>query len=168
MEIVSLPVEDWQAYRALRLRALKEDPLAFGSSFAGALELPEERWKARLAAALQGEGSWLLFAREQGRLVGMIGAFVDVASPDMATIISVYVPAEDRGKGISTRLMETILCELSKAPYLKRAALSVNATQQAAIGLYRRFGFEPKGSEPAMTGNGLPVEQILMERALPY
>lgn len=33
MEIIKLPVSDWEKYKEIRLRALKEDPQAFGASF---------------------------------------------------------------------------------------------------------------------------------------
>jgi RimJ/RimL family protein N-acetyltransferase len=168
MEIVTLPVEDWQEYRALRLRALKEDPQAFSSAYADAAQWAEEQWKVRLLDALKGERSWLFFAREGGKLVGMIGAFIDEASPETATIISVYVPAEERGRGISAELMLRMLRELSRRPALKTATLTVNRTQLAAVHLYSKFGFEAVGSTPGVTGEGKPVEEVIMERSLPY
>ncbi len=168
MEIVRLPVEDWQAYRDLRLRALNEDPQAFSSTYAEVAAWPEERWKRRLRDALEGERSWLFFAREKGRLVGMIGAFVDEASPENATIVSVYVPAEVRGRGISSELLTCILGELSRHPSLKMATLAVNKQQLPAVGLYRKFGFQATRTEPAQTGNGELVEEMVMERPLPF
>ena len=35
-------------YRALRLRALKEEPQAFGSKYADELQFPHQRWQARI------------------------------------------------------------------------------------------------------------------------
>ena len=168
MEIVTLPVEDWREYRHLRLRALKEDPQAFSSIYADAAQLPEERWTGRLRDALKGEGSWLLFARESGRLVGMIGPFVDETYAWAATIVSVYVPAEERGKGISNTLMDCILRELSGRPALKMATLAVNKTQLPAIALYEKYGFQHVREQPGVTDAGIPVVELLMERPLPY
>ncbi len=168
MEIVTLPPEDWQAYRDLRLRALKEDPQAFSSSYADAAQFDEEKWKGRLRDAFQGQRSWLFFARHEGKLVGMIGAFVDEASSETATIVSVYVPAEERGKGISSQLMKCILSALSKSSSFKAVSLTVNSTQLSAIGLYRKFGFQPIGTVSAVTGDGKPAEEVTMERPLPY
>ncbi len=168
LEIVTLPVDAWQQYRALRLRALKEDPEAFSSSYADALALPEERWKARLRDALQSERSWLYFARMGGRLAGMIGAFVEESAPETATIVSVYVPAEERGKGISRELMECMLKELSANRALKAVTLTVNKAQLPAVALYKKFGFQQTGSQSAEMGNGEVAEEIVMERPLPY
>ncbi len=168
MEIVELAPDDWQAYRDLRLRALKEDPAAFSSTYAESAALPEARWRSRLLDAQKGERNWLFFAREGDKLVGMIGAFIDDASPASATIVSVYVPAEERGKGISSRLMEWVLRELSTNVSLRRASLAVNKLQLPAIGLYKKFGFQCAGIETAQMGNGTIAEEMVMERPLPY
>ncbi len=168
MEIVKLAADDWQAYRDLRLRALKEDAGAFGSTYAESAILPEGRWRSRLLDAQKGERSWLFFAREGGKLVGMIGAFIDDGSPGTATIVSVYVPAEERGKGTSSRLMERVLRELSTNASLKLATLAVNKRQLPAIGLYRKFGFQCSGIETAQMGDGTVAEELVMMRPLPY
>jgi ribosomal protein S18 acetylase RimI-like enzyme len=168
MEIVELSVEEWQVYRDLRLRALLEDAQAFSSTYATALESPEETWKRRLEEALKGERGWLLFARERGRLVGMIGAYVEENATDTVTIVSVYVPREERGKGISAKLMESILNQLSNRPLLKRAQLAVNKDQTAAVRLYEKFGFRQTGSEALRMGDGSLAEELTMERALPF
>ena len=167
MDIVRLPIEKWSEYRDLRLRALQEDAEAFSSVYAKELQHPEQFWKARFADAERGERSWLLFARQDNRLVGMIGAFTEGDSTETATIVSVYVPREQRGNGISTRLMEEMLRVLSAVPNLKKARLDVNVSQLAAIRLYKRFGFRESGKKPAVTGAGQPVEQLVMERQLP-
>jgi ribosomal protein S18 acetylase RimI-like enzyme len=166
MDVGPLPLENWKAYRDLRLRALREDSEAFSSSLAASENLPDEFWKKRLADAWLAERSWLLFAREDDRLVGMIGAFVEQGSADTATVVSVYVPKEERGKGIAARLMGEMLRVLSERPVLKRARLSVNVSQLPAADLYRRFGFREIGREPSRTGAGQPVEQIVMELPL--
>jgi ribosomal protein S18 acetylase RimI-like enzyme len=167
MDIVRLPIEKWSEYRELRLRALQEDPEAFSSSYADSLEQPEQFWKTRLADAEPGERSWLLFARQDNKLVGMIGAFIEGDSMETATVVSVYVPREERGNGISRRLMEEMLRVLSDVPTLKKARLDVNVSQLAAIRVYSRFGFCRIGRKPATTGAGKAVEQLVMERTLP-
>jgi ribosomal protein S18 acetylase RimI-like enzyme len=167
MDIVRLPIAKWSEYRELRLRALKEDPEAFSSSHANALEQPEQSWKTRLADAERGERSWLLFARRANKLVGMIGAFIEGDSTETVTVVSVYVPREERGHGVSRRLMEEMLRVLSAVPKLTKARLDVNVSQLAAIRVYRRFGFRETGRRPATTGAGEAVEQLVMERELP-
>jgi ribosomal protein S18 acetylase RimI-like enzyme len=168
MEILQLPIDQWRDYRDLRLRALKEDPEAFSSSFADSLRQPDEFWQGRLTDAAEGTRSWLLFARQEGKLKGMIGAFLEEGATDTATIVSVYVAEEARGRGVAAHLMEAILRRLSEARSLVAAKLSVNTTQLAAIQLYRRFGFRETGVEPSTTGDGQAVQQLVMQRDLPF
>lgn len=167
MDVIRLPVDNWREYRDLRLRALSEDPEAFSASYAATAELPDAFWQTRLADAERGERSWLLFGRQADRLVGMIGAYLEAGVVETVTIVSVYVPREERGKGISVLLMKEILRVLSDVPALKKARLDVNVTQRAAIQVYRRLGFRETGRKPATTGAGLAVEQLVMERELP-
>ena len=74
VQIVGLAPDEWPAYRALRLRALTEEPQAFGESYANAAALPEARWRRRLEEAQEGARRVLLFARRADRLVGMMAA----------------------------------------------------------------------------------------------
>ncbi len=167
MEIITLPAKEWQAYRALRLRALLEEPQAFSSLYADALATPEETWTTRLQEASEAESTWLLFARENGRLVGMIGAYMEQGASDTATVVSVFVPKEERGQGIGTRLMERMLDTLSTKPFLSRAKLLVNKHQTPALGLYRKFGFRQTGAQTVQMGDGNLVEELTMEISFP-
>ncbi len=167
MDIITLPPKEWQAYKALRLRALLEEPQAFSSLYADALTIPEETWMTRLQEASEAKRNWLLFARENGRLVGMVGAYMEPGAGDVATVVSVYVPQEERGRGIGARLTESILDALSAKPFLRRAKLMVNPHQTPALGLYRKFGFRQTGTHAVRMGDGNLVDELTMERSLP-
>jgi predicted GNAT family N-acyltransferase len=166
MEIVKLSVGNWQEYKDLRLRALREDSQAFGANYEINYKYPEEEWKRRLNNASKGETNWLLFAKENDKLVGMIGAFLEDKAIDVATIISVYVPSEERGKGISNNLMKSILKELTRNSFLKKVKLTVNKNQISAVNLYKKFGFEEVGTQQFKMGNGELVDELIMERKL--
>src|SRR3954453_4900446 len=47
--VKALDGEDWQAFRDVRLAALRESPEAFASSYEAELEYDEDFWRARLA-----------------------------------------------------------------------------------------------------------------------
>jgi hypothetical protein len=42
IEIITLKPEEWKQYRDLRLRALKEEPQAFGSTYEDISKHPDE------------------------------------------------------------------------------------------------------------------------------
>jgi len=166
IEIVRLPVEEWPAYRALRLEALSESPQAFGSTYSDQVDKPETFWQARLEAAARSQDSCLLFARLEGRLVGMMGAFRDVTGTGPAEIVSVYVSPRARGLGVGARLMAAIL-ETLQGWGVRRARLGVNPEQAAAVRLYTRFGFQEVEREHHRMGDGLEHDEMFMERDLP-
>ncbi len=165
VQIVRLMPEEWRRYREIRLESLREEPQAFGSSSAVMAEKPETYWQGRLAEAMQGEKSWLLFAQEGEHVIGMIGAFCDEAQV-FATIVSVYVSKEARGKGTGKILMEGILSEIGKKESIRKVILGVNQKQKAAVELYRRFGFSVTGEREEVQGDGKSHRGYVMEKEL--
>lgn len=125
---------------------------------------PDAFFRGRLEEAAAGENSWLLFAREAGKLVGMVGAF-RAEERDKAEIVSVYVTPSARGRGISRLLMAALLEKLAQVG-IRRAVLGVTAGQDAAVRLYQRFGFTVVGSYVLTLGDGLEHAVIQMERYL--
>src|SRR5512139_952207 len=124
-EIITLPPEDWQRYREIRLEALKIEPAAFSSRYEENRLRPPEYWQGRLAGAARGEQSCLLFAQVDGALVGMMGVVYEEETLT-AEIVSVYVSPDWRGKGVGHALMEAILAEIRRRPQFKRVTLGVN------------------------------------------
>src|SRR5688572_6508502 len=108
VEIITLEPSDWQKYRDLRLRALKEDPQAYGSTYAENAKHPEEFWRQRLEDVRQRDTQWLVFAKLNEEVVGMVGAFAE-KEPDNAHVIAVYVAPEARSRGISKQLLNNLL-----------------------------------------------------------
>lgn len=168
-QIVTLAPEEWQPYRELRLRALATDPQAFGGSYADALQQPASYWQGRLAEAqadAQGrQHLWLLFAREAERLVGMIGALAG-EDPTVVQIIAVYVSPESRGQGLGNLLMTAILAEVAKKGTFTKAILGVNSAQEAAVALYRSFGFDLVREELVTRAGGEVRRGYWMEKWL--
>ncbi len=167
VEIVSLPPEHWQAYRAIRLEALRDSPQAFGTTYADMLAKPQGFWQLRLEDAASAKSSWLLFARRAGSVLGMIGAFADPPESRAAAVISVFVTPAERGQGVSRLLMHAILERLAQAGFTQ-AHLSVNIEQKAALRLYQNFGFRVTASETNPMGDGQVHEEYLMERPLAW
>jgi GNAT superfamily N-acetyltransferase len=162
-EIVTLPPDQWQAYRDLRLEALRTDPQAFGASYGENSRQPEGYWQGRLAQAAEGRRSWLLFARRRDRLVGMIGASLE-AEGEVVEVISMYVTPAQRSQGVARALMAAILAALDRTAGLPPLRLAVNREQAQAVALYLHSGFEIRGEASVRMGDGREYAQLLMER----
>lgn len=166
IEIVALPVFQWRAYRDLRLRAIQDSPQAFLDTEQETRAFPESKWKQRLADAAAGK-SWQLFAKLQGKLVGMIGAYrseEDIRN-DAATAVGLWVAPEARGEGVGRKLMETLVDTL-KQRSIKTAHLSVNVEQTAAVALYNKLGFQIVEEQEAVMGDGRKHKELSMEKTL--
>lgn len=168
VELVQLPVAEWRAYRALRLRAVRDAPSAFGWRYDDLARRPDAYWQGKLAAAAEGRTDWLLFARRGGRLVGVAGAFLDRhhADPHTVDVFGMYVCPEARSQGIGTRLLSGLLELLHHTGRIRRVQLYVNADQEAAVRLYRRLGFSVVRHERGRLGDGRDHDLFGMERWL--
>lgn len=148
VRIITLDPDRWQEYRDLRLRALREEPSAFGSSYEDNVDKPEADWRRRLEGAQRKTDEFLLFAEVDGRLVGMMGAYRDKGRKvaHIATVVGVYVDAAARGQGIGRRLMQALLDEIARVPQIEKLRLGVNTQRFAPLALYLKFGFEIVGT----------------------
>ncbi len=155
--IGALAPERWREYRRLRLEALRSDPDAFSSTFAESERFPDDFWRGRLSDP----DVIFRFARRGDRLVGMASALCD---QNPATIVSVHVERDERGKGVGGRLMAAVLDAIAARPEIDAARLWVSETRPAAIALYRRLGFQPIDREigAVVTVDGV-YDELIME-----
>lgn len=147
LKVRELTVDDADEYRALRLRALREEPEAFGSSWEEESARPPEVAIARLQATNQ-----MAFGGfdDHGNLVGMVWLYRHdgIKSRHKADVISMYVASEVRGQGLGRMLLEAAIARARETPGLEHLLLAVVTTNTAARKLYRSLGFEPYGREP--------------------
>ncbi|MGA8663916.1 MAG: GNAT family N-acetyltransferase [Thermoplasmata archaeon] len=151
---------DRDGYRALRLRALKADPLAFGSTWSRESAYEEVRWTewTHRGATSSEAATWLAESAES-ELVGMAGIFWEKGS---FAVWGMWVDPRRRGTGIGTRLLQEVLRWAATARPEASVRLSVNPTQSAAVRLYRTCGFRSTGkSDPLGHTPGAFVEEMV-------
>jgi ribosomal protein S18 acetylase RimI-like enzyme len=164
MTIVTLSPEGWESYRAIRLEALQNEPEAFASNYARMMDRPSSFWITRLEDSASDTRKLLLFAEEDGELLGLVGAYPD-EQPGITNVISMYVRPQSRRKGVGRALLAAIVECLSELPAPHEIRLAVNQSQQAAVNLYSSFGFQKVGEEVLVKGSGEDYVQLTM--ALP-
>lgn len=154
---------DVEAFRALRLRALAEEPEAFGASAADFAATPLPDVATRLRAR---EDAFVLGAFTPA-LVGMVGLVRERGQKraHRASIWGMYVAPEARGRGIGRSLMAEALARAAPLPGLEQVHLAVVATNAAAVTLYRSLGFTVYGRDPrALKLGDRYVDEELMVR----
>jgi len=94
-----------------------------------------------------GENEHPLVAVVDGEIVGMIGLYVKTR-PRIRHIAAIGMNVRDdwQGKGVGTALMRAAVDLADKWLNLTRIELTVYTDNEAAIALYRNFGFEIEGT----------------------
>lgn len=156
-----LETTDASAFRDLRLTALRAHPEAFGASWEQESARPISFFANRLA-------SHAVFAGKLAEgLAGMAGLMTNGSAKlaHKAVLWGMFVRDEARGSGLAEALVHAVIGEA--AARAEELRLSVVATNEAAIRLYRRCGFQEYGCEPrALKVAGRYYDEVLMARRL--
>ena len=148
VEIRELTEADVAIYWPLRLRALREEPEAFGASFAEVNARPVEQVAERLRSA-RALGDFTLCAFEGGQAVGIVAFAREAGAKNrhIGVIYQMYVAAEARGAGAGRALMSALIARARALDGLEQLLLAVVASNTAACALYRSLGFEVYGRQ---------------------
>lgn len=165
--VTTLPVSSWREFKELRLRALRSDPQAFGRSYEEESCYPDETWRQELMDSESGR-CHLFFARLHGALVGMVkgGRTDEDRFGHSAYVVSMYVDAPARGRGIAKELMGRALEALAGEEDVRVVRLYVNSGQGPAIRLYEGLGFREVGRSRWRMADGLEHDEKVMQKRL--
>lgn len=143
MLIRRLQPADAQLYRSLRLRALREHPDAFTSSYEDDRDQPVEAAAARLAQ----HAFWGAYGA--GELYGVVGLEREPRAKNRhkATVVGMYVAPEAAGQGVGRALLAALVAH-ARAEGLGSLVLTVTEGNTQAQALYAAAGFRSFGIEP--------------------
>jgi len=167
INIITLPASRWKENRELRLRALTENPTAFGSAYEEDAAMADQKWIDRLSQ--EGKSSYMVFAEHDNALVGMVGALIGqgVKREHTATVVAMYVDPAVRGQGVGKKLLCALLDKLSADPRIVQVNLTVNTDASAAIALYESLGFKKIGlTEKALRMGDVFYDEYMMEKII--
>ncbi|ATZ13003.1 GNAT family N-acetyltransferase [Erwinia amylovora] len=139
-------------------------------TMADTLQLPHpslQKWQHRISTLP--EGTHMLVACIADRIVGQVTVYIN--GPARRRHTASFGPGVDsnpRGKGVATAMMRAILDLCDNWLGVERVELQVFADNQAAIGLYERFGFATEGrARRFAVRNGQQVDALYMARFQP-
>ncbi len=143
MTVRTLTEADTEIFRAVRPRALREEPEAFGSSYEEYLGRPLESVAQRLRDTVT------LGVFIDGSLAGTITFQQEQGTKERhkGTITAMYVAPEMRRMGLGKELLREVITRARELPGLEQVNLAVVTANVPARNLYRSFGFEVYGLE---------------------
>ncbi|HEX3355588.1 MAG TPA: GNAT family N-acetyltransferase [Tepidisphaeraceae bacterium] len=155
---------DAEVFRDVRLRALSDTPLAFGSTHAKESLCTPEEWAARAKKWGEGNDAISFLAFDQDHCCGIIGCFKDEEKSSHACIVSMWVAAEARRQGVGAHLVKSVE-EWARRHGFEQLVLDVTDINTAAITFYQRLGFEFTG-ETKPYPNDPTLRELFMQKKL--
>jgi len=147
--------DDWAAWREIRLRALRDSPSAFGSTYDRERVFCEQLWRARL----EDPDSVSVLATRDGRAVGIGGGFPD--RPGFLHVVAMWVAPLQRGRGIGHLVLRVLEEEAERRGL--RLHLDVATGNDVARRSYERYGFLATGeTRPLREGSPDLVQRMVL------
>jgi len=155
-----------ETLRAIRLRALADAPLAFGSTHAREAAYLPERWRDWAEASSAGGGQAFFFAvdRTSGAPVGLASGVIWETDPATAHLYAMWVAPEARRSGAGAALVDAVVAWAAAHGAL-RVRTEVTVGNDGAARLYVRAGFRDTGERGPLGHSD--AQTALVERALP-
>jgi RimJ/RimL family protein N-acetyltransferase len=150
-----------EAFKLIRLEALRAEPSAYASSYEDWAVLTDEEWRNRMR-----EPVFVAFQGDEP--VGLAGLFRQRSSKmaHRALLVMVYVRRHLRGTGIAGGLLKAA-ADHARDIGIRLLELAVTAENPAAKRFYEREGFVEVGRIPGgFLHEGREIDDILMARRI--
>jgi GNAT superfamily N-acetyltransferase len=145
MEIRRIRADEGMRLKALRLRALADSPMAYGSTLAREQAYPDALWHERAASGAAGDKVVTFVAEHDDRLLGMAaGLATDAESPSDPIMVGVFVDGTVRRQGIGAALVQKVI-DWARARGSARLMIWITVSNEPALALYGRYGFRATG-----------------------
>ena len=130
-------------FKAVRLRALRDTPTAFSSTYAAESRLSDRNWIER-AQEWSGKRLTTYLAMDVENPCGIVSGFLQQDDPTCAHLASMWVAPSHRRSGIGRMLVNAII-EWARLRGADTLQLTVTSNNDPAIEFYKSLGFSPTG-----------------------
>ncbi len=138
-------------FKSTRLRALRDTPSAFGSTYEREVQLTDAQWIERTA---EWTDSWthhrstVLLAIDGTIACGIAGSFLHPDDAARAQLVSMWTAPSHRRLGVGRLLVDRVIT-WARSRHSRTLSLNVTSNNQPATWFYQRLGFTPTGhTEP--------------------
>lgn len=143
MDVEVLAADDWEILRDVRLRALKDSPAAYMSTYDEVAAWTEERWRHSFVTAV-----WVVI-RSERRIIAVASSLRATGGPLSERYIeSVWVEPGHRRSGVLREILRHLA---EREPEVEDWFLWVLDGNADARAVYERLGFAPTGKTQPLT-----------------
>jgi len=147
IEIQPITLQNIAVFKEVRLRALREDPYAFGSTYAREAQFTDTEWAQRLNR-WNGELGVGYLAIDKLSACGIAGSLLDENDATHAQLVSMWTAPTHRKSGVGRLLVDAVL-NWAKSRNVRTLSLMVVGNNEPAIRFYERLSFARTGrTEP--------------------
>lgn len=136
---------DVSLFKEVRLKALKDCPDAYGSTYESAIKRDQLSWEEQLWSTLSGGDRNTQFAFEGDRCIGIAALYREPTAPS-GDIIMMWVDPEYRGSGAAAELVGNLI-SWAKESGFTAVSLDVTDSNARAIQFYENQGFHDTGEK---------------------
>lgn len=142
---------DVALFREVRLKALKESPEAFGSTYEASLQRDVRSWEEQLWATTSGGDRNTQFAFDDEECIGIAALYREGAAPS-GEVLMMWVDPSYRGSSAATMLVEELL-RWAKGSEFAEVNPVVSESNARAIRFYEKLGFQDTGEKVEVDAN---------------
>ena len=153
-------------FKEVRLRALRDAPSAFGSTYATESAMSDVEWMQR-AVRWNGERGIGFLAIDDGIACGIVGSMLDEDDATRATLVSMWTAPTHRRRGIA-RLLVNEVVGWARAREVAAIRLMVTSSNAAARSFYEQLGFACTGRTEPYPNDAALIEWEMMRRLSPH
>lgn len=147
--------DDWETWRDIRLRSLRDSPDAFGSTLEREAAYDEADWRERMR-----KGPRVLVV-EDGQAVALGGGF---PNDQTLMVFGMWTAPGHRGRGHATVILDVVVGWARERDL--PVALHVNLTNPSARATYEHYGFVATGElEELRPGSDQQIELMRLADA---
>ena len=143
IEVRRIRASEWRELRSLRLEALLDSPLSYGSTHDREIQRPDHHWRERAGRGAAGEEEVAFAALADGRWVGMARGRLE---PPNAHLVGVYVTPDWRRRGVGEAVSRAVVAWAGERG-ASAVLLSVSDWNDGARRVYESIGFVPTGEQ---------------------
>lgn len=161
ISIRQLTEDDWRQFSQVRLRALKTDPMVFGSTYERESQFAENDWRERLRA----DDSAVFAIFDDEKPIGMTGVSIFRDDPTKRTAIfwGSWLEPDYRGRGISNLMYKTRLDWAKNHPGIEGIIVSHRALNFASKYANQKHGFVFTRTHEKVWADGVIEDEFCYE-----